>query len=73
MSEARQEPNAAGTEAPQASKKMSLAEAAKQMLAQKKAQATGKVKPHHSVGGGNQTMKSQLTKKPNNQRKRMGV
>jgi hypothetical protein len=56
-----------------APKKVSLAEAVKQKLAQKKAeQASGQQqKGFHESGS--QTMKSQHTKKINNQRKRMGV
>ncbi|CAM3382773.1 hypothetical protein [Marinicrinis lubricantis] len=58
----------------ESSKKISLAEAAKQMLAQKKqAQATAAGQQGKHQKSSNQTMKSQLTKKPNNQRKRMGV
>ncbi|RAP74968.1 hypothetical protein [Paenibacillus montanisoli] len=55
-------------------KKVSLAEAMKQKLAQKKldqANAAGKQK--HGPGGNQQTMKSQNHKKVNNQRKKMGV
>lgn len=55
------------------SKKISLAEAMKQKLAEKKqAQANQNTKGKH-LAAGNQTMKSQLTKKPNNQKKRTGV
>lgn len=53
-------------------KKMTLEEAIKQKLASKKqAQANGS----GSLKGSNQTknMKSQVTKKTNNQRRRMGV
>lgn len=53
-------------------KKISLQEAMKQQLANKTQQAQG----GKSTLSGNQKtkkMKSQLTKKPNNQRKRMGV
>ncbi|WP_179295374.1 hypothetical protein [Bacillus sp. FJAT-45350] len=52
-------------------KKVSLQEAIKQKLAEKKqAQAAGKANGWVSS---NQTMKSQQTKKSNNQRKRRGV
>ncbi|MBN3523220.1 hypothetical protein [Paenibacillus apiarius] len=54
-------------------KKVSLADAAKRMLQQKK-QAQGQAQgPHKHQAAGNQMMKSQHTKKINNQRKRMGV
>jgi len=54
-------------------KKVSLADAAKRMLAQKKqAQPQGKGQGK-MLPAGDQTRKSQQTKKPNNQRKRMGV
>ena len=63
-------PNAAETEE---AKKVSLADAAKRMLQQKK-QAQGQAKGQHQhQAAGNQMMKSQHTKKINNQRKRMGV
>ncbi|MBP1995255.1 hypothetical protein [Paenibacillus eucommiae] len=53
-------------------KKISLAEAMKQKLAQKKAdQAAQKANPQHASGSG-QTVKSQMTKKVNNQRRRTG-
>ncbi|MFD0697100.1 hypothetical protein ACFQZT_23800 [Paenibacillus sp. GCM10027628] len=53
-------------------KKVSLADAIKQKLAQKKAeQAAQKANPKHG-GLGNQTAKSQMTKKVNNQRRRTG-
>ena len=53
-------------------KKISLAEAAKQKLAQKKlAQAEGKNQKHQATG--NQMMKSQQTKKPSNTRRKMGT
>lgn len=64
--------NQGGAEAAE-SKKVSLADAAKRMLQQKK-QAQGKsqgVPKNHESG--QPTMKSQNTKKINNQRKRMGV
>ncbi|REE66960.1 hypothetical protein A8990_14612 [Paenibacillus taihuensis] len=55
-------------------KKVSLAEAVKQKLAQKKQeQANGAGKQKHGPGGNQQTMKSQNHKKVNNQRKKMGV
>ncbi|MCE5172773.1 hypothetical protein LQV63_26240 [Paenibacillus profundus] len=63
-------PNAAETEEV---KKVSLADAAKRMLQQKKqAQGQAKGQQQHQAAG-NQMMKSQHTKKINNQRKRMGV
>lgn len=49
--------------------KISLAEAAKKALAQKKEASQNK--PSYQASG-NQKMKSQFTKKPNNQRKKMG-
>ncbi|MFC5453058.1 hypothetical protein [Paenibacillus aestuarii] len=53
-------------------KKVSLADAIKQKLAQKKAdQANQKGNPNYA-GGGNQSAKSQMTKKVNNQRRRTG-
>lgn len=53
-------------------KKVSLAEAMKQKLAQKQQQASnGKLE--NGLVKKTQPLKSQLTKKPNNQRKRMGV
>ncbi|MGG1520229.1 hypothetical protein ABE504_32970 [Paenibacillus oryzisoli] len=53
-------------------KKVSLAEAMKQKLAQKKAdQAAARANPKQA-GGMNQTAKSQMTKKVNNQRRRTG-
>ncbi len=52
--------------------KISLQEAMKQRLAQKKTeQASGK--PSHNGKPGNQQMRSQHNKKPNNQRRRTGV
>jgi len=54
-------------------KKISLADAVKQKLAQKKQeQAQAKSQQKHHSGSG-PVMKSQHTKKPNNQRKKMGV
>ncbi|MBD2844922.1 hypothetical protein IDH44_06955 [Paenibacillus sp. IB182496] len=55
-------------------RKISLADAVKQKLAQKKQaqQAQGKQQKHQSAGN-QPAMKSQNTKKINNQRKRMGV
>lgn len=53
-------------------KKVSLAEAAKQLLAQKKqAQNKAKGAPFHQSTNV-QAMKSQITKKPNNQSRRTG-
>lgn len=55
-----------------APKKVSLQEAMKQMLANKKqGQATGKA--GNGLVKNTKTMKSQQTKKPNNQRRRTGV
>lgn len=55
-------------------KKITLAEAAKQLLAQKKqAQAGNKAQSKHHPGNQPMTMKSQQTKKSNNQRRRTGV
>lgn len=53
-------------------KKISLQEAMKQQLANKAQQGQGG-KASMSGNQKMQKMKSQLTKKPNNQRKRMGV
>ena len=53
-------------------KKVSLAEAMKQKLAQKQ-QQTNNGKLENGIVKKTQPLKSQLTKKPNNQRKRMGV
>ncbi|WP_274649087.1 hypothetical protein [Paenibacillus humicola] len=67
------EQKAPASEEKQETKKISLAEAVKQKLAQKKqAQAEGK-QQKFSPGGNQQTLKSQNTKKVNNQRKKMGV
>ncbi|AJY74386.1 hypothetical protein [Paenibacillus beijingensis] len=78
MSENEQR-QAAGTEDVSSSaaagepRKVSLAEAVKRKLEQKKQQqAVGRNSVgHHDTG--TKAMKSQMTKKPNNQRKRMGV
>lgn len=53
-------------------KKVSLAEAMKQRLAEKQQQANNG-KFENGIVKKTQPLKSQLTKKPNNQRKRMGV
>ncbi len=53
-------------------KKLSLADAVKQKLAQKQAE-TSKDKLETGVVKKTKPLKSQLTKKPNNQRKRTGV
>lgn len=53
-------------------KKVNLAEAMKQKLAQKQ-QQTSNGKLENGIVKKTQPLKSQLTKKPNNQRKRMGV
>ncbi|MDR6549705.1 hypothetical protein [Paenibacillus qinlingensis] len=53
-------------------KKVSLADAIKAKLAQKQAdQAAARANPK-AAGNGNQTAKSQMTKKVNNQRRRTG-
>lgn len=57
---------------PQSVKKVSLADAIKAKLAQKQAdQAAARANPK-AAGNGNQTAKSQMTKKVNNQRRRTG-
>jgi len=53
-------------------KKINLADAMKQKLAQKQ-QQTGKGRTENGIVKKTQPLKSQLTKKPNNQRKRTGV
>jgi hypothetical protein len=53
-------------------KKLSLADAVKQKLAQKQA-GSSKDKLETGVVKKTKQLKSQLTKKPNNQRKRTGV
>ncbi len=53
-------------------KKMSLAEAVKQKLAQKQAGTSQKAKEKGVVKTA-KPLKNQLTKKPNNQKKRTGV
>jgi hypothetical protein len=53
-------------------KKMSLAEAVKQKLAQKQAGTSQRTKEKGVVKTA-KPLKNQLTKKPNNQKKRMGV
>ncbi|NOU99005.1 hypothetical protein [Paenibacillus planticolens] len=56
----------------QGQKKVSLADAIKQKLAQKKAdQAAARANPKQA-GNTNQSAKSQMTKKVNNQRRRTG-
>lgn len=56
----------------QGQKKVSLADAIKQKLAQKKAdQAAARANPKQA-GNNNQSGKSQMTKKVNNQRRRTG-
>lgn len=52
--------------------KISLQEAMKRKMAEKK-QAQAQANNPQNQKAKNQTMKSQLTKKPNNQRRRMGV
>lgn len=56
-----------------APKKVSLAEAMKAKLAEKKAQQAGGGKQKFGQSGNQPAMKSQNTKKVNNQRKKMGV
>lgn len=51
-------------------KKINLAQAMKEKLAQKKQQSEGK---RTGIVKSTQPLKSQLTKKPNNQKKRTGV
>jgi hypothetical protein len=60
-------------EAAEQPKKLTQAEKAKQLLAQKKQAKGGGMagQQHHSTG--TQELKSQNTKKVNNQRKKMGV
>jgi|GEM_PF-2101559 len=53
-------------------KKVSLADAIKQKLAQKKADQASQKGNSSYAGGGNQSAKSQMTKKVNNQRRRTG-
>jgi hypothetical protein len=54
--------------------KISLQEAMKRMLAQKKqAQTQTQTQPPGNQKAGHPIMKSQQTKKPNNQRRRTGV
>jgi hypothetical protein len=54
-------------------KKISLIEAAKQMLAQKKQMQGNAASQQKFQASKDQTRKSQQTKKPNNQKKRTGV
>ncbi|WP_409253047.1 hypothetical protein V1502_03690 [Bacillus sp. SCS-153A] len=51
-------------------KKINLAQAMKEKLAQKKQQSGGK---QTGIVKSTQPLKSQLTKKPNNQKKRTGI
>lgn len=67
----KQENQQPSTDAPER-KKISLQEAIKQKLAQKKLEQSG-TKHAASHMKTTQKMKSQQTKKPNNQRKRTGV
>ncbi|MFF2886575.1 hypothetical protein [Paenibacillus sp. NPDC057967] len=57
----------------QPSKALSQAERAKQLLAQKKQAASGGKPGQKHLSTGTQELKSQNTKKVNNQRKKMGV
>jgi len=70
VSEEQTTPNAEENQEP---KKISLAEAVKQKLAQKKLEQANGSKQKHGPGGNQQVMRSQNTKKVNNQRKKMGV
>lgn len=54
-------------------KKLTQAEKAKQLLAQKKQAQAGGTPGQKHLSTGTQAMKSQNTKKVNNQRKKMGV
>ncbi|WP_438444551.1 hypothetical protein [Gorillibacterium sp. sgz5001074] len=53
--------------------KISLAEAVKMKLAQKKAEAAAGSKQQKNGPQANQTMRNQINKKPNNQKRRTGV
>lgn len=55
------------------SNKVSLAEAIKQKLAQKKEAQSAANKQQTFAPSPNQQMKSQINKKPNNQKRRTGV
>ncbi|REK71448.1 hypothetical protein [Paenibacillus paeoniae] len=57
----------------QPSKPLTQAERVKQLLAQKKQSASGGQQGQKHLTTGTQEMKSQNTKKVNNQRKKMGV
>ncbi|MBW7454902.1 hypothetical protein ACFOLF_12605 [Paenibacillus sepulcri] len=70
MSEEQTTPNAEEKQEP---KKVSLADAVKQKLAQKKLEQANGGKQKFGPGGDQQVMRSQNTKKVNNQRKKMGV
>lgn len=59
--------------AEQQAKPMTQAERAKQLLAQKKQNAAGGKPGQKHLQTGTQELKSQNTKKVNNQRKKMGV
>lgn len=60
-------------DAVQPSKPLSQAERAKQLLAQKKQGAGGGKPGQNHLSTGTKELKSQNTKKVNNQRKKMGV
>lgn len=66
------EHNEAEAQAPAQTKPLTQAERAKQLLAQKKQGQNGGFGPKHQSTS-TQAMKSQNTKKVNNQRKKMGV
>ncbi|MFD0588901.1 hypothetical protein ACFQZE_12940 [Paenibacillus sp. GCM10027627] len=60
-------------EAAEQPKQLTQAERAKQLLAQKKQGGAGKPGSQKHLTTGTQELKSQNTKKVNNQRKKMGV
>lgn len=70
MSTNETNPNSETAEQP---KKLSQAELAKQLLAQKKNGQAGSKPGQKHFSTGTQELKSQNTKKVNNQRKKMGV
>jgi len=69
MSEQNEQQNESAEEP----KKLSQAERAKQLLEQKKQSKAGSPSGQKHLSTGTQEMKSQNTKKVNNQRKKMGV
>jgi hypothetical protein len=76
MSEETKQPQAGQDtqdgQATQEPKKKSLAEAAKEMLAQKKKGNSGQANHQKSGSNGGPVMKSQHTNKPTNTRRKMG-